>query len=76
MCRQYYLVLLHMIDLQSYTDYAGWIFNQFRTSPDIKCPYEAPDVCAAGANTIVGNIMSESGWVWFIAVMILFMYRK
>ena len=25
--------------------------------PDIKCPYEAPDVCAAGANTIVGNIM-------------------
>jgi hypothetical protein len=38
--------------------------------PQVKCPYEAPDQCAAGAGALIGNAMITVG-ILVLTVLLL-----
>jgi hypothetical protein len=37
------------------------VINRQERLPQVKCPYEAPDQCAAGAGALIGNAMIIAG---------------
>lgn len=52
------------------TSMQDFVISRQEQLPQVKCPYEVPDQCTAGAGALIGNAMITAGLL-ALAVLLL-----